>query len=159
MYFILIYQYYLKYFKKTPSSKNINHVEIEIRQSRHIFCVNLYFALEALTLPPSYIFFVFMLILGQICPVGLEKRFSQDPAGLKPPAAARIRRKKSIIKWEGGFVLQQYVQILTSLAITKYGRNFGPITFPCRTDGFQVMSLTRVIQIYISIFLAALFWL
>ena len=65
--------------------------------------------------PPPLIFDIFiclfqvMLGKGQVCPAVLGKRFSQGPAGLDPPAGARIRKKRKIkIRGEGLFVLQEH---------------------------------------------------
>ncbi len=50
-------------------------------------------------IPQPSLFFIFVYIyaqfrLGQVCPAGEGKRFSQGPEGLEPPAGTRIEKKE-----------------------------------------------------------------
>ncbi len=80
----------------------VNH-STKLRRIRSVVGGIPYIANGAQITPSPYYFIVFscfIIILGQVrlsqgqtCPTGLGKRFSQGPAGLEPPAGARIIKK------------------------------------------------------------------
>ncbi len=62
--------------------------------------------LNSAQIPPYPIFdffsIVFTLILGQVCPAGLGKRFRQGPAWLEPPRRGQNQKKKEKSKMRKG---------------------------------------------------------